>query len=339
VIATFAAVYIIWGSTYIGIKFAAETLPPFLMAGARFIVAGAILYLWSRRDPAARAVPAPSPAQWGNALLVGALLLFGGNGAVVWASHRIPTGAIALLIAATPIWMVLLDWLRPGGRRPGGAVAGGLLLGTAGLALLVGARGGTGGARVDVLSAAVVLLGSLSWATGSLAARSARLPQSPTLSTAMQMFGGGALLLLTGFALGETAGFAPAGVSLRSAVAWAYLVTFGSLVGYTAYIWLLGNVSAAKVATYAYVNPVVAVFLGWALAGEAVSARTMAAAAVIIAAVALITIGRSRAPAAAAPAPVRGGEPTTGGVCEVPAVVAAPGRKARHDDERASLRG
>jgi drug/metabolite transporter (DMT)-like permease len=142
------------------------------------------------------------------------------------------------------------------------------------------------------------------------------------------MFGGGALLLLTGAALGEGADFSPAGVSLRSGLAWAYLVTFGSLVGYTAYIWLLGNVSAAKVATYAYVNPVVAVFLGWALAGEPVSTRTMTAAAVIIGAVALITIGRSRAPAGGeGPAPVRGGEPTPGGVCDLPAVATATGAK------------
>jgi drug/metabolite transporter (DMT)-like permease len=293
IVAAFAAVYVVWGSTYLGIKFAAETLPPFLMAGARFLAAGAILYAWSRRDPR------PGPAsltrgEWASATLVGALLLFGGNGAVVWASHRVPTGVIALLVASTPIWMVLIDWLRPGGRRPGGAVAAGLLLGTAGLALLVGARGGTAGGGVDPVGAAVVLLGSLSWAAGSLASRSRRMPRSPNLSTAIQMLSGGILLSIAGLAAGEARGFGFGDVSLRSAMAWLYLVTFGSLVGYTAYIWLLGKVSAARVATYAYVNPVVAVVLGWALAGEAVTTGTIVAAGVIVSAVALITAGTTR---------------------------------------------
>jgi drug/metabolite transporter (DMT)-like permease len=314
IIAAFAAVYVVWGSTYLGIKLAAETLPPFLMAGTRFLVAGAILYLWSRRDAGEGSGghtgerPARlTGAQWSLAFVVGVLLLFGGNGAVVWASHRIPTGSIALLIAATPIWMVVIDWFRPGGRRPGGAVAAGLVLGTAGLALLVDARGGTGGGRVDPVSAAVVLLGSLSWAVGSLASRSRRMPRAANLSTAIQMFGGGIVLVVAGLAVGEGRGFSFADVSLRSALAWVYLVTFGSLVGYTAYIWLLGKVSAAKVATYAYVNPIVAVLLGWAFAGEAVTSRMMLAAAVIVGAVALITAGSARSAAE----PASGGEPTT----------------------------
>jgi drug/metabolite transporter (DMT)-like permease len=311
-IAAFAAVYVIWGSTYLGIKLAAETLPPFLMAGARFLMAGAILYAWSRRDPGPGGRPRLTGAEWWMAFVVGVLLLFGGNGAVVWASHRIPTGSIALLIAATPIWMVVIDWLRPGGRRPGGAVAAGLLLGTAGLALLVDARGGAGGGRVDPLSAAVVLLGSLSWAVGSLASRSRRMPRSANLSTAIQMFGGGIVLLVAGLALGEAQDLSLTGVSLRSGLAWIYLVTFGSLIGYTAYIWLLGKVSAARVATYAYVNPVVAVLLGWAFAGEVVTSRIMLAAAVIVGAVALITAGGTESAAQ----PASGGEPKAGSVAD-----------------------
>jgi len=313
ILAAFAAVYVIWGSTYLGIKFATETLPPFLMAGVRFLLAGALLYAWAERQSAGRgAAKRPSPPEWGWAVLVGGLLLFGGNGAVVWATERVPTGVIALLIAATPIWMVVIDWLRPGGTRPSGMVAGGLLLGTVGLALLVSAKGGARGGRIDPLGAAVVLLGSLSWAIGSLASRSSRLPRVPVRSTAMQMLGGGALLTLAGLLSGEVAHVHPAAVSARSWLAWAYLVTIGSIVGYTAYIWLLAHVSAAKVATYAYVNPVVAVALGWAFAGEQVSGHTLAAAAVIVGAVALITMGQSRTRSAPATRPSTGAEPLVG---------------------------
>ena len=294
----FLAVYVIWGSTYLGIKFAIETLPPFLMAGTRFMTAGVLLYLWSLRD---RNGGGRSAAEWGWATLVGALLLFGGNGGVVWASYRVPSGVIALLIAVTPIWMVLLEWASPGGRRPSRAVLAGLLLGTAGLALLVSARGAGPSGRVDPLGALVVLLASLSWAVGSLISRTSRLPRSPVASTAMQMLGGGALMTVAGLLLGETRGFDPGAVSARSALAWLYLMTFGSLVGYTAYIFLLGHVSAAKVATYAYVNPVVAVLLGWAFASEPVTGGMLLAAAVIIGAVALITVGRTRPAPGACP--------------------------------------
>src|SRR5215207_8865727 len=307
ILAAFAAVYVIWGSTYLGIKFAAETLPPFLMASARFMAAGALLYAWvalrptraARTNAGRRAPASPSLAEWGWAVLVGGLLLFGGNGAVVWATGRVPTGVIALLVASTPVWMVLLDWLRPGGVRPDGLVAAGLLLGTMGLGLLVSARAGAGGpgaggGRIDPLGAAAVLFGSFSWAVGSLASRRPPPSRVPLRATAMQMLGGGALLTLAALAAGDAARFDPAHVSLRSWTAWAYLLTFGSIVGYTSFIWLLAHVSAAKVATYTYVNPVVAVALGWAFAAEPVTAQMLVAAAVIVGAVALITIGQSR---------------------------------------------
>ena len=290
----FAAVYVIWGSTYLGIKFAIQTLPAFLMAGARFLVAGTILYVWTRRRDPGAASP-PTPVEWGRALLVGGLLLFGGNGAVVWASHSVPSGVVSLLVASVPIWMVVLEWLRPGGTRPTPRVVAGLLLGFAGMALLITARGGTiGGAHVPLAGALVLLAGSLSWAVGSLASRSQRFPRSLMLSTAMQMLGGGALMTLAGLARGELAGFSPAQVSTVSWLAWVYLFTFGSLIGFTAYIWLLDNVSAASAATYAYVNPVVAVFLGWLLAGEAVTSRMLIAAATIVGAVALITAKKAK---------------------------------------------
>lgn len=294
IVTAFAAVYVVWGSTYLGIKFAIRTLPPFLMAGARFLVAGAILYAWTRRrDP--RASRPPSPAEWGWALLVGGLLLFGGNGAVVWASSSVPSGVVSLLVASVPIWMVVLEWLRPRGIRPTPRVVAGLLLGFAGMALLITARGGTiGGVHVPLAGALVLLAGSLSWAVGSLASRSNRLPESVMLATAMEMLGGGLCMTLAGLARGELAAFSLASVSAESWIAWIYLFSVGSLIGFTAYIWLLDNVSAASAATYAYVNPVVAVFLGWAVLGEPVTSRVLLAAATIVGAVALITAKKAK---------------------------------------------
>jgi drug/metabolite transporter (DMT)-like permease len=301
VIAAFIAIYLIWGSTYLAIRFAIETLPPFLMAAARFLAAGAILYTFAR----ARGAPAPSRIHWRSATIVGGFLLLGGNGGVVWAEQVVPSGIVALLVALVPVWMVVLDWLRPGGTRPGAGVFAGLLMGMVGIGLLVGPAQLAGSARVHTVGAAVVVLASLLWAVGSIWSRHLPLPR-PILAIAMEMLAGGALLLVLGTVLGEVGQLRLDQVSVRSAVALVYLIFFGSLIGFSAYIWLLGVVSAARVATYAYVNPVVAVFLGWALAGEPLSARVVLAAAVIIAAVMVITTARARttAPAASAPEPV-----------------------------------
>lgn len=294
VVTAFALVYVIWGSTYLAIRFAIETLPPFLMAGARFVVAGGALYAWTRRPGAADRPARPTGGEWAWGTLVGALLLLMGNGGVVWAERVVPSGVVALLVAVVPIWMVLLDWLRPGGARPTALVIAGLVTGLVGLVVLVGPQSIIGGGAIDGVGAAVALTGSLAWAAGSILARSERLPRTPMLATAVEMIGGGVLLLAAGLLTGETHGFSLAAVTLRSGLSWAYLVTFGSLVGFTAYIWLLGNVSAARASTYAYVNPVVAVFLGWALANEPLTARTLVAAAIIVGAVVLITVGRGR---------------------------------------------
>lgn len=290
IVAAFAAVYIIWGSTYLGILFAIETLPPFLMAGTRFLVAGALLYAWAWR----RREADPTPAQWRTAAIIGGLLLLGGNGAVSWAEQYVPSGIAALLIAVTPLWMVLLDWLWHGSARPGIRIVFGLLLGFAGLVLLVGPAEILGAGGVHVTGALVVVGGSLSWSVGSIYSRRATSAAGGMLGVGMQMLCGGALLLLLGTTTGEWGRLDPAGISLRSALAVAYLAIFGSIVGYTAYMWLLQAVSAARVATYAYVNPVVAVLLGWALAGEALTMRMGVAAAVIVAGVALITSARTR---------------------------------------------
>lgn len=289
----FAAVYLVWGSTYLAIRFAVQTLPPLMMAGARFVIAGAILLAWTR----ARRGVGPTRTDWTTGLVTGALLLLGGNGAVVWAEQQVPSGLAALLVAVVPLWMVLLDWLQPGGRRPPALVFAGVALGLAGLALLVGPDA----MRADhdavrPLGVLVLMFGSLSWAAGSLYTQRAPKPSSGTAGSGTQMLAGGACLLLAALVAGEPARLDLAHASARSLLAFAYLVTFGSLVGFTAYIYLLGHTTAARAATYAYVNPVVAVLLGWAFAQEPVTVRTLLAAAVILGGVAIITVARDARP-------------------------------------------
>jgi drug/metabolite transporter (DMT)-like permease len=244
----------------------------------------------------------PTRANWSATALMGALLLVGGNGGVSWAEQTVPSGVAALLVATVSLWMVILDWLRPGGVRPRGQVFIGLVLGFAGLMFLVGPRQLAGGGRVDPVGATVLLLASLSWATGSVFSRSLRLPRAPLLATAMQSLAGGALLILVGILSGQGTQLAWAAVSLRSVLALGYLIVFGSLLGFSAYIWLLGVAPPARVATYAYVNPVVAMFLGWMFAGERPTLHTLAAAAVIVAGVVFVISARQRAtPALARP--------------------------------------
>ncbi len=286
----FALVYVIWGSTYLAILFAVETLPPFLMAGVRFLIAGALMYAWVRL--AGRA-GAPRGVEWRGAAVVGAFLLLGGNGGVVWAEQRVSSGLAALLVATVPLWMVLLEWAG-GGKRPTGRVIAGIAIGFAGLGILIGPAEILGGTAADSVGALVLVFAAFSWAVGSVAARRVSLPASPLLGTGMEMLAGGALLLLLGSVTGEWGRLDLAAASPRSLWAVGYLIVFGSLVGFTAYIWLLRHVEIAKVATYAYVNPVVAVLLGWALAGEELSPRIAVSALVIIAGVAFITSGRAR---------------------------------------------
>jgi len=285
----FAAVYIVWGSTYLAIRFAVETLPPLLMAGARFTIAGLLLLAWSRIVQHAER---PSRSDWRTGLMSGALLLLGGNGAVVWAETRVPSGIAALLVAVVPLWMVLLDWLRPGGRRPAAPVFVGLALGLVGLGLLVGPDAMHGNGGVNAIGAAVLMAGSLSWAVGSLLVKRAPRATSGLNGSGTQMLAGGLCLLAVGLALGELSQLDLAHVTGRSLLGFLYLVTFGSLIGFTAYFYLLAHTTAAKAATYAYVNPVVAVVLGWAFANEPLTMRTMLAAAVILAGVAIITVTR-----------------------------------------------
>jgi len=315
-LAAFAAVYVIWGSTYLAIRFAIETLPPFVMAGARFLLAGAVLYIWARWRGAAR----PSPVSWIPAFVVGALLLVGGNGGVVWAEQRVPSGLTALLVATQPFWIVLFDWLRPAGSRPSGAVVAGLVFGFIGAGLLVSPSDLVGAGRVDPLGAVVLTIACVSWAAGSLyTARGVRGPGSAILSIGMQMLAGGLLFLVLATLVGEWPRLDPATVSTKSILAFLYLVFFGALIGYSAYIYLLRHTAPARASTYAYVNPVIAVFLGWALGGEPLTGRVVLAMLAIVGAVAMITRHR---PASGQDTPPRRG--TTHAAEAASAVTPAP---------------
>jgi drug/metabolite transporter (DMT)-like permease len=295
VVAAFAAVYVIWGSTYLAIRFAIETLPPLLMAGARFLLAGTAMYAFLRL----RGEVAPTRREWRNAALVGLLLLGLGNGGVVMAERTVPSGVAALLVAMVPLWMTLLEWARPGGTRPTARTMAGLVVGFAGMVMLVGPAGLMGGGGVDMAGAAMVMVGSVAWAAGSIFSRGARLPGNPLMATAAEMLSGGVALVAAGLLWGELGSVSLSAISAASAASFFYLVVFGSLVAFTAYVWLLKVSTPARVSTYAYVNPVVAVFLGWAMAGEPVTARVLVAAAVILAAVGVITTGKRPSQASA----------------------------------------
>ena len=279
-VTAFALVYVIWGSTYLGIRFAIETIPPFLMAGVRFVIAGGILYAFVML----RGARAPSRRQWVAASIIGALLLLGGNGAVVWAELRVPSGLVALLVATEPLCVVLIDWARPKGQRPRPGELIGLMLGFAGVVILVSpAELVGGGFEIDPLGAVVVLFAAVSWALGSIYSRHAPAHESAFLMTGMKMLTGGFLLLLAGTAAGEWSRLDVGAISAKSWFALAYLIVFGALIAFTAYIWLLKNTTLARASTYAYVNPIVAVLLGWLLVSEPMSSRVVAAAAVIVA--------------------------------------------------------
>lgn len=291
VLAAFVAVYVVWGSTYLAIRYAVETMPPFLMAAARFVVSGVMLYVWARR----RGAPRPTSREWRDAAITGVLMLCLGNGAVGWAEQRVPSGLAALLVAVVPLWMVLIDWVRPSGERPATLVIAGVVVGFGGLIVLIGPSSLAHGRSADIAGAIVLVAASLAWASGSVFNRYGARPESSALSTGLQMIGGSVGLFVIGFARGEFAQLDISHVSIPSWIGWIYLVTFGSLIGFTAYIFLLKTVSPAKASTYAYVNPLVAVFLGWAIAGETVTGRTLAAAAIILTGVAMITVSHGRA--------------------------------------------
>ena len=295
-------VYIVWGSTYLAIRFVVEGLPPFLSAAARFLVAGTILFIWRRL----RGDPAPRRREWRSAAIIGAFLLLGGNGALMWAQQRVPSGVASLLVATAPLWMVLLDLAYPGHRRPGIWVLLGVLVGLGGVVVLIGPEQLAGHAgAVDLLGAGVVTVAALSWSIGSLYSRRAVLPASPLLGTSMEMLAGGVGLLLLGTIAGDWGRLDLAAAPARSWAGLAYLVVFGAWVGFSAYTWLLRVAPTPLVSTYSYVNPFVAVSLGYLLGGEELSPRMLLATGIIVGAVALITALRPRTPKPTNSRPVR----------------------------------
>jgi drug/metabolite transporter (DMT)-like permease len=282
----FVALYLIWGSTYLGIRFSIETIPPFLMAGARFVLAGLIMYAiaWSQ------GIGKSTWANWRTSLIIGACLLLGGNGGVTISEQFIDSGLAALVVAIVPIYIVLLGWITGMARRPTPVMWMGLAGGFLGVAVLFGPGlyFHSVGGRNPAIGISILLVTSFIWSAGSLYSRVAKHAPSPFLTAAQQMICGGMLLLVAGVVTGELPHFHSSHISMLSFASFIYLVFIGAVVGYTAYIWLLRHCDPAKVATYAYVNPIVAVLLGTFFAGESVTMRTLIAAALIIGSVALI---------------------------------------------------
>ena len=289
VIAAFAAIYVVWGSTYLAIRVAVETLPPFLSAGVRFLVAGGLLYAFLRIRGLAR----PSPMQWRRAAVAGVLLLVGGNGLVMWAEQRISSGFTALLVALAPVWFALIDWMRPGGIRPQSRTIIGIVIGFFGVVVLVNGHGSVVRGHEHWWGALAVIIAGICWAGGSLYSKHNPTTASPWMNAATQMTCGGAALLVGGVLLGEPFRTEWQRISGRSLTALAYLIVFGSWIGFSAYLWVLKTSTASRVSTYAYVNPVIAVFLGWALLGESVNTRVLWGALIIFAGVVTITIPRA----------------------------------------------
>ena len=286
IIIAFAALYLIWGSTYLGIRFAIETILPFLMAGTRFLLAGVIMFAIARLQGISKS----TWANWRTSLIIGACLLLGGNGGVTMSEKYIDSGLAALIVAIVPIYIVLLAWASGMAARPIPIVWLGLIGGFVGVGILLGPalRFSSNGGRHPAIGMSILLVSSFIWSAGSLYSRTAKHAPSPFLTAAQQMICGGLLLLLTGMVTGQTRRVHPSSLSILSLASFAYLVIIGAVVGYTAYIWLLRHCDPAKVATYAYVNPIVAVLLGASFAGEILTMRTFVAAGLIIGSVALV---------------------------------------------------
>lgn len=283
------ALYIVWGSTYLAIRFTVETMPPFLQASLRFLISGVILFVWRR----AAGDPMPTHSNWKATAIVGTFMLVGGNGLVSLAEKTVPSGIAALIIATSPFWLVLFEAFRSGGVKPTWQAIFGLLVGFGGVFLLIGPADFMGAEhKFDTFGVIVLLIAPVLWSLGSIYAKGADMPRSSLMSTGMQMLTGAVALFVISVVTGELSGFSLEAVSVRSWWGLIYLTTFGSLVGFVSYGWLLHNAPISLVSTYAYVNPVVAVFLGWLLAGEELNARIAVASAIIIGSVILINWSR-----------------------------------------------
>jgi drug/metabolite transporter (DMT)-like permease len=282
-------VYIVWGSTYLAIRFAVESMPPFLMAATRFLIAGAILFGWRWLAGDRR----PMKLEWRSAAIVGLLLLTGGNGNVVWAEQHVASGVAALIVGSAPLWMVAIDAFRPGGKKANLQTWAGVMIGFVGIMILISpwklARNPQSSEILGILS---LLLGAFLWAIGSLYSRGAKLPASPLLGTSMEMLAGGLGLLVLGTLTGEWSRLNLSAITARSLWGLAYLIVFGALVGYSAYTWLLRNAPTPLVSTYAYVNPLVAILMGSIFAAEPLTPRILIAALIVVSSVVLINTVR-----------------------------------------------
>jgi drug/metabolite transporter (DMT)-like permease len=312
------AVYIVWGTTYFAIRIVNQTMPPLLSASIRFLVAGTVMFAWTIRR-GDRDGDRPGPRQWRAAAIVGCALLLGGNGGVVWAERTVPSGIVALIIALVPLWMALVDRVLLK-HRLGVATLVGLTTGFAGAALLVGSSASGGG--VDLEGMLFALGASLSWASGSLYSRHAPLPRRPFVGVGMEMLCGGVALVIVAMLAGELGDIHPERFSTASLLALGYLIVFGSFAGLGSYLWLLRNARTSLVSTYAYVNPVVAVFLGWAFLSEPIGVRTVVAGVIVLGSVALIIASGEATPA---PEAASGGDLTEEGRAGVEGELALEG--------------
>ena len=283
-ILAFIAVYFVWGSTYLAIRIAIETMPPLMMLGFRFGVAGILMVAWL----SFRKVQWPTLIQWRNATIAGGLMLFLGTGTVAVALQYVPSGVAALVITTVPLWMVMLNWLWKKGPRPTALFFVGFAMGLAGVFLLIDPRAFLGTTQEGIIAVIAITGGSITWAVGSLYGRDADTPADPFMSTAIQMTMGGAVLCIGGLLLGERLAFTSEMLTMRSLSAWLYLLVFGSFIAFSAYIWLMRNTSPAKVSTYAYVNPVIAVYLGWAFANEPITPQILIASLLLVSAVVIV---------------------------------------------------
>src|SRR6201993_2082251 len=287
-------VYVIWGSTYLGIRLAIASIPPFFMAGTRYLAAGAAMFIFALF----RGAKMPSPVEWRDALILGGCLLLGGNGGVTFAEQYVPSGTAALLVATVPVFLTIFAWLAKLGPRPSGTICTALLLGLLGVSILsrpVAQSAMSPDNQFHWYMGIIALLAAAAlWAAGSLYSRKAAHPSSPIVGVGIQMICGGALLLLVSISTGEAGRVDWGRITAESALAWAYIVVFGAIIAFTAYIWLTRVISPALLGTYAFVNPVVAVLLGWAIAGETLDSRTISGASVIVVAVVIIVVFANR---------------------------------------------
>ena len=289
----FSIIYFVWGSSFLAIKIGVAEVPPFLLAGLRFLIAGLAMYLWLR----ATGVPAPAGREWRSVALLGVLIFVLDYGLLFWAERRVPSGTAAILMATIPVFMAISEILLLRTQRMTPRLAGALFVGLAGVAVLVTPAAKLSEAPVDSAGAAALLVAAVSWSVAAALSRKLPLPANKAMSSGAQMLVGGTLLVATAALLGELRGFEPAAVSREAWIALAYLIVAASIVGYTAYVWLLHHVSPTRVGTYAYVNPVVAVILGTMFGGETLGPRTIAGTLLVIVSVVVITTTRVAVPA------------------------------------------